>query len=115
MGEPLLGADGRDRLRLRIELDVVALAVPGRDRLAQAGDALGGRIAVVARVARRFHQLVDDVLGRGLVGVAHPEVDDVFTIGPGFRLQVIDDGEDVRREPLDPIEVVHGAFSIFEG
>ena len=45
--------------------------------------------------------------GRGLIGIAHPEIDDVLASGAGLGLEVVDDGEDVGGEPLDPVEVVH--------
>ena len=35
---------------------------------------------------RRFDHLVDDVFGRGAVGVAHAEVDDVFAATAGVDL-----------------------------
>ncbi len=66
---------------------------------------------MVAWIPGRLHQLVDDVAGRFLVGIAHPEVDDVLALGARLRLQVVDDREDVGREPLDSIELVHDFFS----
>ena len=76
--EALLRADHRDRLGVGIELDAVAALVPLADRGAQVGDAARRRVAVVARVARRLADLLDDVRRRRQVGVAHAEVDDVL-------------------------------------
>jgi hypothetical protein len=56
---------------------------------------------------RGLHQLVDDVLGGGLIGVAHAEVDDILAPGSSLRLQFIDDIEDVRRKALDARKFVH--------
>ena len=50
---------------------------------------------------RRLYQLVDDVLGRRLIRIAHPEIDDVLTPGSGGLLQFTYDIEDIRRQTLD--------------
>ena len=107
VGEPLLGAERRDRLGLGVELDAVPVAVPAGDRDAQPCDAAGGRVAVVLGVLGGLDQLRDDVLGRPEVGIAHAEIDDVLTAGARLRLEVVDDREDIRRKPLDPVELVH--------
>ena len=61
---------------------------------------------------RRFHQLVDDVFGRGPVGVAHAEVDDVFTAATRGDLHLSCDVEDVRREALYTAELFHDDSSL---
>src|SRR5262249_16218223 len=76
----------------------------GRGR-PQAGGALRRRQRIGAGVADGFDQLVDDVLRRRHVGVAHAEVDDVGAIGPCRRLQPIDLGKNVRWKPLDAMEL----------
>src|SRR4029453_10839386 len=81
--------------------------VPACDGDAEAADAAGSRIPVIPRILRGLHQLVDDVPGRGAVGVAHAEVDDVLAPGPRLDLEVGDLGQDVRGQPLDPVEIVH--------
>ena len=59
--------------------------------------------------ARRLYQLVDDMVGRRLVGVAHSEVDDVLARRSRLLLQITDDIEYVRRKALDALEFsVHG-------
>ncbi len=50
---------------------------------------------------RGLNHLVDDVLGRGAVGVAHAEVDDVFAAAAGGDLHFAGDVEDVGREALN--------------
>ena len=40
------------------------------------------RIAVIARIARRFDHLVDDGSGRGAVRISHPEIDHVLLRRP---------------------------------
>ena len=107
VGQPFLRADGRDGLGLGIELDAEAVAVPAGDGDAEPPDAAGGRVAVIARVLRGLDQLVDDVPGRGPVGVAHAEIDDVLAAGARLDLEIRHRGQDVGREPLDPVEIVH--------
>jgi len=101
VGQPLLRADGNDRLPLRIQLDVVALQVPVADSTAQARDPPGDGVAMGVVPLRHFHQLVHDVFRSGLVGIAHSEIDDIFTAGSGLGLQLVDDVEDIGRQTLD--------------
>jgi len=108
VGEALLGTDGDDRLRVRVDRDVVARLVPVADRAPQARDALRHRVAMRVAPLRGLHQLVDDVLRRGLVRIAHAEIDDVLAPAPGSGLQLAGDVEYIGREPLDPGELMHG-------
>jgi hypothetical protein len=78
VGEALLRADHGDGLAVRVELDAVASLIPLADRRPQVGDATGGGVAVIALVARRLADLVDDVIGGGQVRVAHAQVDHVL-------------------------------------
>ena len=55
---------------------------------------------MVAGVVRRLGELLDRDVGRRQVGVAEPEVDDVLAGSPCLDLQPVDDGEDVRRQPV---------------
>ena len=66
---------------------------------------LRGRIAVGARLAGRLDQLLDDVLGRRQVGIAHAEIDDVGAAGAGRGLDPVDLLEDVGRQALDAVKV----------
>ena len=47
------------------------------------------------------------VLGRGQIGVAHAEIDDVGAAGAGLGLELVDLLEDVRRQPPHPVKVAH--------
>ncbi len=60
------------------------------------------------RLQRRLHQFVHDVFGRSPVGIAHPEVDDVFAVAPSVALHRVGNVEDIRRQPLNPAELFHG-------
>ena len=93
--DALLRSDGDDGLGVGVEVDVVARLVPVADGLAQARDALGHGVAMRDRLLRRFNHLVDDVFGRGAVGIAHAEVDDVFAAAAGGDLHLAGDVEDV--------------------
>ena len=104
VGEAFLRAERRDHLGFGVELHAEPARVVGGLRLAQARDALGRGIAIGARLADRLDQLVDDVLGRGHVGVAHAEIDDVGAARAGGRLQAVDFGENIRRKAFDAVE-----------
>ena len=108
VGEPLLGAEGGDHLGLGVELHPEAAGVVAGLGAAQAGDALGRRIAVGARAAHGLDELLDDMRGRVHVGVAHAEVDDVHALGAVAGLQPVDLGEDVRGQALDAVELFVG-------
>ena len=107
IGEAFLGAERGDDLAVRVELHAEAALVIGRLRAAQAGDALGGGIAVRARLARRLDQLVDDVARRRQVGIAHAEVDDVGASGSGLGFQTIDLFEHIGRQAPHAIKIAH--------
>jgi hypothetical protein len=100
--EAFLRADGDDRLGVRVQLDAVAAPVPVADGLSQPGNPARDRVAVRVLALRRLHQLVDDVLRRRAVGVAHRQVDDVLAAPARRHLQLVGDVEDVGRKPLNP-------------
>ena len=104
VGQALLGAEGGDDLGLGVERHPEAAGVVAGLGAAQAGDALGGGVAVGAGASDGFYKLFNDVGRRRHVRVAHAEVDDVHALGPVFRLQPVDLGEDVGRQPLDAVE-----------
>ncbi len=106
VGKAFLGPQRGNDLGLGIELDAKAALVIGRLGPAQARNALGSRIAIGARLADRLNQLVDDVLGRWQVGIAHAQIDDVGSAGARLAFQAVDLGEYVRRQALDAVEVL---------
>ena len=63
---------------------------------------------MVARVLGRFRQLLDRELGRGQIGVAEAEVDDVLAGPAQLEREVADRREDVRRQAVDAAEL-HGS------
>ena len=96
--------------RLGVELDLELAPVEVGDRAAELGDPARGRVAVVARVVGGLGQLAHGDVGRGQVGVPEAEVDDVLAGSPRRRLQVVDGGEDVGRQPVDPAELHRGSL-----
>ena len=67
------------------------------------------------RLLRGLDELVDDVLGRGAVGIAHAEVDDVFAAAAGGDLHFAGDVEDVGGQTLNAGELFHGDSSVKAG
>ena len=112
VGDALFGADGDDGLGVGVEIDVVARLVPVADGLAQARNAAGDRVAVRRGLPDRLNQLVDDVGGRGAVGIAHAEVDDVFAAAAGGHLHFAGDVEDVGGKALNAGKLVHDDSSV---
>ncbi|MNN32484.1 hypothetical protein D3C81_1462060 [compost metagenome] len=102
--QAFLGADGDDGLGIRIDLDVIALAVPVRDRAPQPRDALGRGIAVRVGPLRRIGELGHDMRRRGAIRVAHAHVDDVLATAAGGHLQLGGDVENVRGKTIDARE-----------
>ena len=111
VGKAFLRAQRRDDLGFRIEFHAKAPGVIGRLRLAQAGNAARGRVAVGARLAQRFLQFLDDMGRRRQIRIAHAEVDD---IGAGIargRLGPVDLLEHVRRQTADAVKIFHGSYA----
>ena len=104
VGEAFLGAEGGDHLGLGVELHPEAAGVVAGLGAAEAGDALGGGIAVGAGARDGLDKLFDDMGGRVHVGIAHAEVDDVHALGAVAGLEPVDLGEDVGRQALDAVE-----------
>src|SRR6185437_5360654 len=98
--DTFLGTDRDDRFRVRIKLDSVAALVPIGYREAQLVDSARDRVAMVGRLGCGLDQLGDDMGGRGRVGIAHAEIDDVLALAPGLQTQFANRVEDVRWQPL---------------
>ncbi len=113
VGEALLGPQRCDDLGVGVELHAEAALVIMRLGPTQAPDALGGRIAVGARLASGLDQLLDDMLGRRQVRIAHAEIDDVDALGALGGLDLVDLFEDVGRQALDAVKIGHsnGSFA----
>ena len=90
MGESLLGADRTDDLVIGIEQQVIAGLVVCCDLSAQIVDARCDRIAVIAAVLDGLRQFVDDLLRRGITGIAHGHVDQIHPRPPFFLAEEVD-------------------------
>ena len=53
----------------------------------------------------RIPQLIDNMLRRRLVRIAHAEIDNIFTTSAGSLLQLADDIENIRRQTLYTLKV----------
>jgi hypothetical protein len=98
----ILGAQGRDDLDLRLEVHPPLTLVEVRDVLAQVEEALGDRVPLVPFEPRGLGELVHHDLGRGIVGVAHGQVDDVDPVAAEAVLPRVDLAEEIRRQPVHP-------------
>ncbi|MND86299.1 hypothetical protein D3C80_782600 [compost metagenome] len=99
--QAFLGADGDDGFAFRVDLDLVAVFVPPRNRPAQARNATGCRVAMSVFTLGDLHQFFDDVRWRCPVGVAHAQVDDVLATTACGHLEFGGDVEDVRGETIN--------------
>ena len=107
VGEALLRAERRHDLRLGIELHPESARVIAGLRAPQPRDALRRRIAVGARLADGLDELVDDMLRRRQIGVAHAEIDNVGAAGARLGLELVDLLEDIGRQAPHAVEVAH--------
>jgi ABC-type siderophore export system fused ATPase/permease subunit len=60
-----------------------------------------------------FHQFIHNMLGRGLIRIAHTEVDNVLPSGASLLFEVTDNIKDVWRQALDtPKLVIHNYLTL---
>ena len=112
IGEAFLGAERRDDLGVGIELHAETARVIAGLGAAQPGNALGGRIAVGARLAERLLQLLDDMRRRRQVRIAHAEIDDIGAAVAGGRLGAVDLLEHIGRQTANAVKFFHGNVSL---
>ena len=56
---------------------------------------------MILRLGRGLNELVHHVLRRGMVGVAHPKINDVFTRPACLHFQLVQSGKEIGREPFN--------------
>ena len=100
MREALLRPDRRHDLLVGIELDAEHGLVPLRDRTPQLDDPTARRVPVVRRPKSGLPQLLHRDLGRRNVGVPEAEIDHVTARAAKFSLQLVDFGEQIRRQTV---------------
>lgn len=59
---------------------------------------------MILPLAGRLDHLLHNMRRSRLIGISHPEIDNILTTLPRFKLQGLNLGEDIRWQPLDPIE-----------
>jgi len=106
MRQRVFGTDGDNRFGLRIQLDTVFRAIALHNFGTQPGNTARHRVAMIAWIAYRFDQFLNDRLGRGAIRVAHSEVYDILLRRSRFGLHLVDDGEHVGRQLLDAVKLV---------
>jgi hypothetical protein len=95
-----------DRLVVGIECDAVLFGITLHDGLAQGCDAARHGIPVIQGVTDFFDHPFDDRLGGRTVRVAHSHVDYIDARRARLVPQLVDHGKDIRREFLDPVELL---------
>ena len=109
VGEPLLRADGDDRLAVGVEASGRSGArTSRRSPCAARASPATACSAGCRRRLRRLDRRSTAALGARAVGVAEAEVEDVVPLGAQPRLQLVDGREDVGRqrgEALEPCRV----------
>jgi len=71
------------------------------DLAAQIEESLRVAVAVVARITHGGAELFDDGRGRGVVGIAHAQVNDILAGAAQAVLERVELAEDVGRQRLD--------------
>ncbi len=107
MCQPFFGTDGHNRLCLRIKIHIITAFVPVADGLAQARNTLGQGVAMGIRSLCCLAQLIDNMLRRRSVRIAHTKIDNIFTTRSSSRLQLVDNIEDVGWQAFDSGKFVH--------
>jgi hypothetical protein len=107
VGQTFFGPDGGVGLSFGADIHVEPAFIPVRNSVSQLGNAFGGGVAVVSALLGCLHELCHD-MGRGsLIGITHPQINDVFSPATGFHLQGVDRGKNIRGQPLHTREFFH--------
>ena len=99
----LLGADRRNHLRVRVDLDLEPAAVEVGQGCPELLAPPVRRVGVGAGVGHGGLHRLDDVRERRVVGVADPEVDHVDARGALIRHLLLELGELVRRDRAEAL------------
>ena len=105
VGEAVLGADGRENLRVRVDIDMESFLHESRRRLTESGNAFIEGIAMIFGIVDSLGHLINDELVRRQVGIADAEVDDVLAGSQKRAFFLIDLNEKVRRKSLETLRL----------
>ena len=103
MAKAFFGTDGGHDFGFRIEFHVKFITVLLGRFTAQAGDAIGAAVAVIARIQSCFGELFHHDFGRRVGGIAHTQVDDINSGNALVVLGLVDAGEEVRGKALNAL------------
>jgi len=104
-GQPFLRSHGHHHLALGIELDAETAGIVIGLRPAQPRNALGLGITMRIGLARHLAQLVDHMLGRRKIRIAHAQIDNIFTGRSGRCTHRIYLGDDIGRQALHAVKI----------
>ena len=79
MPKALFRSDDGDGFFLRVDTDTEPAFIMPTDFASEIEDAARGRVAVVPEFLRGFGEFINNRLRRGLVWIAHPQVNNVDT------------------------------------
>jgi hypothetical protein len=103
MTDSLLGADERQDLSCRIQLNTEASLIPISNGLPKFRQSVGFRIAMVCRVMRGHAYTFNNMRRRRQVRVTNAEIDYVFPLGPKFSYLPVYFHEKIRRQSAKSI------------
>src|SRR5690606_1061704 len=107
MRKAFLGAYGDNCLGVRIKLHVVPAFVPAGNCTPQTWNTLGYRIAMRVLTAGHLDELVNDMLGRRAVRIAHRHVNDVLAATARRHFELARNIEDIGRQALYARKIRH--------
>ena len=105
--KPFFRSYGDDGFVFRIDRYVETPFIPVGNGMAQFGDAHGGGVSVIMPFLYSLDQFVNNMSGRGDIGIAHPQVNNIFTPVPCVHFDLIDRCEDIRRQAGHSPEFLH--------
>ena len=80
MSQRVLGADGDNGFRGRVQIDVVVRLVSLHDLVPQTRNSFRYRIAVVLGIPQRLNRLIHNYLGGSAVRISHSQIHNVVLV-----------------------------------
>src|SRR4030095_9740276 len=104
MRQPFFGANGDDRLTIRIKVHLIPALVPIADGNAELVNPSGDGVAMVLWLCVAFATLWHNRGRRRQIGITHCASDGVFAPSTRFHFHTVDDAEHVGRQPFDALK-----------